>query len=483
MDAGAVTAGSGTALRAGGIVRYLAVLGDGRAWSGLLYLLARLPMALIYALLWAGGLPTGASLIVFLGSGILVLALLLGAIWIFGKFERELARWWLGIEIGPQRLRQPPGRTVWRRLRDFYTDAVLWKTAAWTLLQIPTGVIAFVVFAGLLTIALALVTGPAFYLGQLAGGISPPVPAIATGPGGALPAPLLVLSMAAGLALIPGILHLAKAAIGLEAEVAQALLAVSPSRLQLTESRAYAEAERARAEQSEQSRRQLIVNVSHELRTPIASIRGHVESLLEAERTRSPEETRHYLEVVRRETERLGALADDLLAAAQGDAGELRLDVRPVAAGQCVRDVADTMAPLAARERTVTLVSEVQPDLPDVLADRERLVQVLANLVRNAVKYTPEGGIVSITARRGAQDVELTVSDTGIGISPAELDRIFERFYRTDASRSRQTGGFGLGLAISRDLVEAMGGSIAARSVEGEGSTFTVRLPLAGEAT
>lgn len=459
------------AAAAAALARYLSSAADGRAWLSLLYLLVRLPVAVFLAVLWAIGIGTGL--------GIVSVALWLLLIWVAGKFERGLAAWWLRTPLTPQRLPQPPGRGIWRRIRDFYGESVLWKTVAWTLIQIPTGLIAFALFTGLLSLALALVSGPALYLGQAAAGASPLNPAIATAAGTVLPAPLLVLSIVAGLLMIPGILRLARAAGDLESEVAQALLGVGATKLQLAESRARAEAERARAEHSEQSRRQLIVNVSHELRNPIASIRGHVDSLLDAGQGGSPEDTRRYLEVVARETERLGALADDLLAAAQGDAGELRLVLAPVAAGECVRQVADTMAPLAARERSVTIVHEVEEDSPEVLADRDRLVQVLANLVRNAIKYTPEGGIVSLRARRAEAAVEVLVSDTGIGIAPAELERIFERFYRTDASRSRATGGFGLGLAISRDLVEAMGGSITAGSVEGQGSTFTVRLRVA----
>jgi len=462
--------------RLDGLLRYLRAPSDGRAWLALLYVMVRMPLAFAYLVLWAVGFGVSVSLVVVI-VGIALLALFLLAIWVIGKFERELAHWWLGTEFLPQRPPVAPDRTFWRRQRDFFGNAVLWKTAGWTVLQIPIGFVAFFIFFVLLTVALALVTGPAIYLGQLAAGSTPLSPTdVTTNGGDVLPAPLLIVAILAGGLLLPGILHLARAAAALEAELAKALLAVSPTRLQLAESRARAEVERQRAETSEQSRRQLIVNVSHELRTPIASIRGHVESLLQADREQTPEDAKRYLEVVQRETLRLGALADDLLAAAQGDAGELRLDVKPVAAGDCVRQVVETMAPLAARERSVTVVQEVPAGLPLALADHDRLVQVLANLVRNAIKYTPEGGIVALGAAPGGGAVEITVRDTGIGIPPADLERIFERFYRTDASRARSTGGFGLGLAISRDLVVAMGGTITAQSAEGQGSTFTIRL-------
>ncbi len=139
--------------------------------------------------------------------------------------------------------------------------------------------------------------------------------------------------------------------------------------------------------------------------------------------------------------------------------------------------------PLARRERQITLVRDVTPDLPRVLADRQRLCQVLLNLARNAITYTPTGArIVSITLSRAPTNPDfllLTVADTGIGIAPEDLDRIFERFYRTDASRARTSGGFGLGLAIVRDLVTAMGGSVRAESTPGEGSRFHVMLRIA----
>src|SRR5258708_13528672 len=137
------------------------------------------------------------------------------------------------------------------------------------------------------------------------------------------------------------------------------------------------------------------------------------------------------------------------------------------------------MAPLARREREVTLVHRMDATLPPILADRQRLAQVLLNLVRTAISYTTDGGIVSITLERAdAAHLALMVGDTGMGIPPEDLERIFERFYRTDASRTRATGGFGLGLTIVRDLVNAMGGSVTVTSKVGEGSCFRVFLRM-----
>jgi len=222
------------------------------------------------------------------------------------------------------------------------------------------------------------------------------------------------------------------------------------------------------------------------LRTPIASIRGHAESLLmgmeeqEGGNAPDPAELRDYLNIVHWEAERLSALVEDLLSLARMDADELHLDVVPIVAGEVVEEVYITMAPLARRERQVTLIRKVAPMLPLILADRQRLVQILLNLIRNAITYTPQGGIVSITVERADADyLALVVADTGIGIPNDDLERVFERFYRTDTSRARTSGGFGLGLAIVRDLVNAMGGSITVDSKVGEGSCFRVLLRIA----
>jgi signal transduction histidine kinase len=276
----------------------------------------------------------------------------------------------------------------------------------------------------------------------------------------------------------------------LSARFARLMLGQSDLAARLTATQAVAQAATVKAEESDQKRRELIVNVSHELRTPIASIRGHVDSLLIGlERPAAveaapaqPTELRNYLGIISRETERLGSLVDELLSLARAESGELKIALAPVAVGEVVEEVYATIAPLAKRERQIIVVRDIAPDLPLVVADRQRLGQVLLNLVRNAIAYTPTGGIVSIGLRAdGPGRVALSVADTGIGIPQEDLDRIFERFYRTDASRARTSGGFGLGLAIVRDLVAAMGGEIAVASTVGEGSTFTVTLRTAAQ--
>ena len=257
------------------------------------------------------------------------------------------------------------------------------------------------------------------------------------------------------------------------------------SDLQLTEARRRAEQEWARAEQADQKRRELVTNVSHELRTPVASIQGHVETLLKAcgddETTLpKPEILRTYLTIVHRESLRLGMLLDDLLALSRAETDELRLKQEAVVAGDVVEEVYQTLMPLARRERQIALVRQIEPALPPVLADRQRLTQVLLNLVRNAITSTHDGGIVAISLRKADEEhLALLVSDTGIGIPLEDQEHIFERFYRTDASRSRRSGGAGLGLAIVHDFVMAMGGSISVESAVGEGSTFRVLLQVA----
>ncbi|HXN77823.1 MAG TPA: ATP-binding protein, partial [Candidatus Dormibacteraeota bacterium] len=259
------------------------------------------------------------------------------------------------------------------------------------------------------------------------------------------------------------------------ARFAELMLGVDESRVQLASAQAEAKTQQMRAERADQSRRELIVNASHELRTPVASISAHVESLLKPGREMDAE-TRKYLSVVAAETDRLGSLVDDVLALARADADELHLDIEAVDVSALIDQVCETLAPLARRERNLSLVHSSATGLPRAMADRERLAQVLTNLVRNAVNNTLDGGIISVEAAMTGDHISITVSDTGIGMEPSDLRRIFERFYRTDQSRARGTGGSGLGLAIVRDLVNAMGGSIGAESVPGRGSIFHVWL-------
>ena len=239
------------------------------------------------------------------------------------------------------------------------------------------------------------------------------------------------------------------------------------------------ESEKRHAEAALRAKRELVANVSHELRTPLASIRGHTESLVMREAEVDGTARREYLDVIYRETEHLSKLIDDLFALSRAEAGALPLSLGPVALGEVVDEVASSIRSVARSERHITLMTEIDPNLPPVLADRQRVIQVLGNLVRNAVRYTPEGGLISVRASRRDDHAEVVVEDTGLGIPPDQLPHVFERFYRGDEARDRASGGAGLGLAIVRELVEAMGGEVRAESTLGQGSRFSFTLPLA----
>ena len=227
----------------------------------------------------------------------------------------------------------------------------------------------------------------------------------------------------------------------------------------------------------ERVRREFVANVSHELRTPLTAIKGYAETLRDGG-LRDPETAAEFVRVIHRHAERLRALIEDLLDLAAVEQGEARIDLAPVA----LRDVAtqaEAVARPAAAGKRHTLTLDVPGDLPRVLADRDRLGQVLINLLDNAVKFTPEGGRIEVSARPSSGRVVVSVKDNGVGIPPEDLGRIFERFYRVGRSRDRREGGTGLGLAIAKHLTQAMGGTIEVESSTGSGTTFRVSLPAA----
>jgi two-component system phosphate regulon sensor histidine kinase PhoR len=228
--------------------------------------------------------------------------------------------------------------------------------------------------------------------------------------------------------------------------------------------------------QLERVRTEFVANVSHELRTPLTAIQGYLETLLSGA-LEEPENARRFLEIVLRHSERLGRLLNDLTDLSNIELGKVTLRKEPVRLDELVASVVAIIGPRAARSR-VTVTADTPADLPAVLADRDRLVQVLINLVDNAVKYTPEGGAVGVTARAGERSVELAVTDTGIGIPAADLPRITERFYRVDKARSRDLGGTGLGLAIVKHLVMAHGGELRIESPRQRGTTVRFTLPI-----
>ena len=235
--------------------------------------------------------------------------------------------------------------------------------------------------------------------------------------------------------------------------------------------------------QADQAKTAFISDVSHELRTPLTVIKGTIETLqdgmLDDHAARGP-----FLEAMSRETERLVRLVNDLLVLTRADAGALNLQLRPVDLEALARSRCDHFAGLAG-SRQVSLTVAAQPGsdrLPCAQADPDRIVQVLDNLLDNAIRYSPTGGEVSVLLRQEGERIECEVRDAGPGIPAKHLPLVFERFYRAEPARDRARGGSGLGLAIVRSLVEAHGGEVAVYSVEGQGAAFTFRLPLAQQA-
>jgi signal transduction histidine kinase len=229
----------------------------------------------------------------------------------------------------------------------------------------------------------------------------------------------------------------------------------------------------------EAERRKLVASVSHELRTPVATVRAMLESVLERDDDVLPDSLRADMETMDGEVKRLQSLIDDLFTLSRAEVGQLDLVCEPVDVGPVVQHAVDAMAPLAWRSDRVQVVADLPDDLPSALVDRSRLEQVLANLLRNGVRHTQPGGIVAVMAEAEQEAIRLEVRDTGEGIAPEDLSHVWDRFYRGESARKQDSRGAGLGLSLVRELVKAMGGSVSAASVLGEGSTFTVRLPRA----
>ncbi len=227
----------------------------------------------------------------------------------------------------------------------------------------------------------------------------------------------------------------------------------------------------------EQIRKDFVANVSHELRTPLTAIKGYAETLRDGA-LHDPQQAAEFVQIIDRHADRLKALIDDLLDLSAIEQGTVHLEISPVSLLEVVEQAVGVVRTLA-DEKEQTIQIDIPAGTPNVLADRQRLSQVMIILLDNAVKFTPAAGKVGISARRLDDRLALSVRDTGIGIPKDEQERIFERFYRTDASRDRREGGTGLGLAIAKHLVQAMGGTIDVDSREGKGTTFRVVLPAA----
>ncbi|MCK6505351.1 ATP-binding protein [Myxococcota bacterium] len=231
-----------------------------------------------------------------------------------------------------------------------------------------------------------------------------------------------------------------------------------------------------RLRQAERHRSEFVANVSHELRTPATAIAGYAETLLEDRDTLDPPVAR-MVEVIHRNARRLTELFDDLLYLSRLDAEEGPLPLAPVLVAPVVTECLDKVQ-AAAADKEVTLQT-FGLDGVRVLANREALGHVVGNLVENAVKYSHQGGVVTVGARRRGEGWRIEVIDVGIGIDPSHHERVFERFYRVDKGRARAAGGTGLGLAIVARLCGKMGADLSLRSQLGSGSVFRVWLPQA----
>ncbi|HZS93813.1 MAG TPA: ATP-binding protein [Chloroflexota bacterium] len=222
-------------------------------------------------------------------------------------------------------------------------------------------------------------------------------------------------------------------------------------------------------------RRDFVANISHELRTPLASISLLIETLQNGAMD-DPEAAQTFLQRIQVETRAMTRLVGELLELSRLESGALSLDFEPTDIAAALGDVAARLSTLAGH-RHVELRIDVQPDLLPARADPKRLEQILMNLTHNAIKFTPPGGSATLRAQRSGPGIQIEVADTGVGMNVADIDRVFERFYKIDKVRSRDAGS-GLGLAVTRHLVELHGGRLQAVSEPGRGSRFYFALPL-----
>jgi two-component system phosphate regulon sensor histidine kinase PhoR len=223
---------------------------------------------------------------------------------------------------------------------------------------------------------------------------------------------------------------------------------------------------------TEKMRKDFIANVSHEFKTPLTSIRGYAETLIDAA-AQDPEHTREFLETIQRNATQLQALVEDLLVLAQLES-EPPVEKKPIVVSELIREQTSVLR-RAMAEKNIQV--EVNCNAVEILADRDRLVRALSNLLDNAIHYNKTGGQIRISCRHEGATFVVSIQDTGSGIPQSDLVRVFERFYRVEKSRTRDSGGTGLGLAIAKHAVESQGGSISVESKLGAGSTFTITLP------
>lgn len=225
-----------------------------------------------------------------------------------------------------------------------------------------------------------------------------------------------------------------------------------------------------------------VANISHELKTPLTAIKGYVETLLDESYFSEPEISKKFLQIINDETNRMTRLIVSMLERSKPAAQRHKVHSSAVSVSEVLEEALTVLRPLA-EQKNIELAIRVSPQLPPAAAEKDRLKQILINLVDNAVKYTSikKNGLVTVEARDEGHNMKISVSDSGIGIAPQHQDKIFERFYRVAEGPSSQLGGTGLGLSITKELVEEMNGTIEFVSTEGKGSKFTVILPLAAK--
>ena len=228
---------------------------------------------------------------------------------------------------------------------------------------------------------------------------------------------------------------------------------------------------------NEERRKEFVANVSHELRTPLTNVRSYTETLRSAGSDIPPDMANNFLDIIITETDRMTNIVQDLLTLSRLDAGNAEMVLSRFSFAEAISSVVRSSA-LNAKQRQHTLVCEPEEDLPLIVGDRNRLEQVMMNILGNAIKYTPNGGYIRVTAGSLEDSVWMEVSDNGIGIPEQDRERIFERFYRVDKARSRESGGTGLGLSIAREIVQRHHGTLALADHEGPGTTIRLTLPI-----
>ena len=228
-------------------------------------------------------------------------------------------------------------------------------------------------------------------------------------------------------------------------------------------------------EKIESMRKELVSNVSHELATPLTNISGYLEALHDKV-IEGKEPTEKTLILLREEANRLTSMVDDLRRLSKIESAGYRLTTEPLNLGEITDEIIFNFIPRI-ESKELNISTDIPGNLPPIRADKNALIQILSNLIDNAIAYTNNGGMIKISANQINRSVEISVNDNGIGISDKDMTHIFERFYRADKSRSRETGGTGIGLAIVKELVNQLGGRIHVKSVPDKGSTFTFTLP------